>query len=228
MKKIGFLILMVTMLTSCLVPAGASSSKDDAQSTNIQVEVGKVTELVFPAKVAKVVKGGVPDSVLVEVLESSVYLLPKTEEISDIFVTTVSGMSYPLTLHLGKEHDIKVKIGFHQTAKSNSLGGYYLDEMDLMKDLLLHKEPTGATILPGKGQVWLANKQIELTVDTAYELSNWKAFVLNAKNLIKNEVIIPIEQVSLPNLLAISSDRDMLFPKGQEGDTTKIYMIVEQ
>ncbi len=228
MKRVMFLLLLLAELSSCVLPAGASNPKDQGKPTSIQVEVGKVTEVVFPMKVVKVVKGGSLDSVLVEVLDNSVYLLPKTDDPSDIFVTTTSGSSYPLNLHINKEHDIKVQIGSFNHSPSGSASGAYLDVMDLMKDLLLQKEPAGATALPGGSQVLLANRQIQLRVDKAYELVDWKAYVLTAQNLMNNAVIIPVEQMSLPNLLAVSSDQDMLAAKGQQGDTTRVYVIVSK
>ena len=204
----------------------AADFKDDGRPTDIQVEEGKVTQVEFPVKVAKVVKGGDPDSVLVEVLDNSVYLLPKTQTPSDIFVTTISGHSYPLTLHIGQNHDIKIKVGSFKNRQISASRGYYSDVMDLMKDLLQGHEPAGATVLPATGQVLLSNDKIKLTVDKAYELSSWKAYVLIARNLINNAVIIPIEQMSLPDLLAVSSQRDMLAAKGREGDRAKVYVIV--
>ncbi|MBI3602721.1 MAG: type-F conjugative transfer system secretin TraK [Candidatus Omnitrophica bacterium] len=227
MKRIIFLILLLAGLSSCVLPASASNFKDQGKPIDIQVEVGKVTEVVFPAKVAKVVKGGAVDSVLVEVLDNSVYMLPKTDDPSDIFVMTTSGNSYPLNLHISREHDIKVQIGsFNHQPKFSA--GVYGDVMDLMKDLLLQKEPAGATALPGGNQVLLANRQIQLKVDKAYELAGWKAYVLTARNLMNNAVIIPIEQMTLPNLLAVSSDQDMLAAKGQQGDAAKVYVIMSK
>jgi hypothetical protein len=224
MKRVIARILILSLLASSELVL-ASSPKDEGKVLNINVEIGKVSEVVFPAKVTKVIKGGQPDSILVEVLDHSVYLLPKTDTPPDIFVTTTAGSSYPLSLHLSQEHDIKVQVD-SSARSSGSLGRNYNDVMDLMKDLLLQKELSMATVLPSQGEVLLSNQEIKLTVDKAYELGDWKAYVLTAKNLISNAVIIPIEQITLPNLLAISADQDMLFASGQQGDNAKVYMIV--
>lgn len=228
MIKIIFLALLLVGFSSC-VPAQAFS-KDVGKVSDIQVEVGKVTEIIFPDKVAKVVKGGSQDSVLVEVLDNSVYLLPKTDNLSDIFVTTITGNSYPLNFHVGSHHDIKVQVenARHQESGAFAEAGSYSSVMDLMKDLLLDREPSGATVLPTKSQFLLSDKKLQLKVERNYELAGWRAYVLTAKNLMNNAVIIPLEQISLPNLLAISSDRDMLAARGQEGDTTKVYLITGQ
>ncbi len=220
------ILLLLIVAYYCLSAVNAADFKDEGRPADINVQVGKVTEIVFPARVAKIVKGGASDSVLVEVLDNSVYVLPKTDDPPDIFVTTISGSSYPLNLHLSQEHDIKVQVGplSHNYAPASS--GIYTDVMGLMKDLLLDKKPAGATVLATGGQVLLGNGQIQLKIEKAYELVDWKAYVLIAQNLGDNAVIVPIEQMSLPGLLAASADQDMLKAKGQEGDTARVYLIV--
>ncbi len=206
--------------------AWGSDFKDEGVPCDIKVEIGKVTQVEFPAKIAKVVKGGSQDSVLVEVLDNSVYLLPKTEDPSDVFITTTAGNSYPLNLLVGTNHDIKIRIGNFKNKGLYPVSSGYSDLMDLMKDLLLENEPAGATTLPANGKVILSNQQMSLTVEKAYEMTSWNAYILVARNMINNAVIVPIEQISLPNLLAISADRDMISAKGQEGDVARIYIIV--
>ncbi|MBF0490643.1 MAG: type-F conjugative transfer system secretin TraK [Candidatus Omnitrophica bacterium] len=212
----------------CFGGVQAAGAKDEGRPVEIKVEIGKVSEVAFPEKVSKVVKGGAPDSVLVEVLDHSVYLLPKTNPPADIFVTTTAGISYPLSLRISKERDIKVQVGvFHSGSPGSSSWGYG-DVMDVMRDLLLKKEPAMATVLPQKGEVFLSNGQIRLTVDKAYELGRWKAYVLTARNQIKNAVIIPVQQITMPHLLAISTERDLLSARGREGDKAQVYIIIGQ
>jgi hypothetical protein len=198
--------------------------KDEGRSTLIKVEIGKVTQVSFPEKVAKIVKGGQTDSVLVEVIDNAVYLLPKNDDLSNVFVTTISGVSYPLDLKISKDHDIHIQIG--EAKRSLSPSGYR-DPIDLMKDLLLHKDPWNAVILPEQGKVLIAHDQVELTIEKAYEIGVWKAYVFLAKNVVNNSIILPIEQITFPNLLAVSCEQDMLYPQGQTGDSTRIFMISE-
>lgn len=220
-------VISILVLMLCISEISFALSKEEGKPTAINVEVGKVSEVVFPDNVAKVVKGGEPNSILVEVLDNSLYILPKSENPADIFVTTSSGISYPLSLHLSKERDIKVQVG-PVRKPSFSTNKTYSDVMGLMKDLLLQKELPMATNLNQKGQVILSNGNIQLTIDKAYELGSWKAYVLKARNISRNAVIIPIEQMILPNLLAVSADQDNLSSLGQEGDSTNVYMVVGQ
>lgn len=193
--------------------------------TTVHVAVGKVSEVFFPEKVAKVIKGGASDSVLVEVLDQSLYLLPKSNTPADIFVTTVSGRSYPLTLTVAPQHDVKVEIGGDSVSSISPSSGN--DVMDVMKDILSGHEPPGSTALKtGRADVLFKDSQIQLHVRSGYDLPALTAYILEAKNLTDNSVIVPIEQVTFPRLLAITSDRDMIAPKGREGDSTAVYLVV--
>ena len=197
-----------------------------ASPIDVHVSLGKVSEVVFPEKVAKVIKGGVGDSVLVEVLDNTVYLLPKTDAPADVFVTGVSAQSYPLNLVVSPQHDIRVEVN-GQSARRISQD-IKQGALDLMKAILLGHEPAGATVLKGGQSVILSNQDIKFTVNMIYDFPHLAAYVFKAKNLTDNSVVVPVEQVSFPHLLAITADEDVLRPQGQEGDTTQVYLVAEK
>jgi hypothetical protein len=71
-------------------------------------------------------------------------------------------------------------------------------------------------------------------MDEVYELAGGtKAFVLTFENLIDKPVIVPIEHIELPGLLAISVDSQILEARPHNINkkpfryTAKAYMIVE-
>ncbi|MBI4309627.1 MAG: hypothetical protein HY591_04780 [Candidatus Omnitrophica bacterium] len=192
-------------------------------SMSVHVAVGKVSEVVFPEKVAKVIKGGAADSVLVEVLDNSVYVLPKTNTPADIFVTGVSGKSYPLDLVIAAQHDIRVEVSGQNLRRiSREIN---LNAMDLMKEILRGVEPAGATVLKNSKSMALNGGQIKMTVEVIYDFPHIAAYIFKAQNLSDNSVIVPVQQISFLNLLAVTSDQDMLKPKGEEGDNTKVYIV---
>ncbi len=193
------------------------------QATQIRVANGKVTEVAFPQAVAKVIKGGAVDSLLVEVVDKSVYLLPKSDISADIFITTISGQSYPLHLVVADKQDVKVSIDQENVDRISQ--GSVFDSMGIMKDLLRGQIPQGASEIPGKGQVLLDNGNIQLNVKQVYEFPQGKAYILYALNLKNNGVIVPVQSISFPGLVAIASDSDFLNPKGQSGDQTQVYLV---
>ncbi len=221
-----FLILMIVLFPKEGL-AGVRDIYYDGRPLDINVASGKITEVIFPEKVAKIIKGGGADSVLIEVLDYSVFVLPKHESPADIFVTSVKGESYPLNLIMGKEHEAKVKITYAFDPNRAS-GDNRSDVMDLMKVLIQGRVPAGATVLEAKEQRPIAQGQIELTLNTVFELPKLNGLVLTAKNVSDNTVIIPIQAISYPRLLAISSDADSLNPMKQEGNQARIYMVVEK
>ncbi len=219
----GILVCICILLNT--INVWAKDIPKQEPGTAVHVAVGKVSEVFFPEKIAKVIKGGASDSVLVEVLDQSLYLLPKSNTPADIFVTTVSGRSYPLTLTIAPQHDIKVEInGASVSSISPSAGN---DVMDVMKDILSGHEPPGSTALKvDRADILFKDSKIQLHVRCGYDLPALTAYILEARNLTDNSVIVPIEQVTFPHLLAITSDRDMIAPKGREGDSTAVYLVV--
>lgn len=214
-------VIIMTLLGLTATPVIAKEK--DALATEIKVEVGKVSEVVFPDRVVKVVKGGAPDSILVEVMDQAVYLLPKIESPADIFVTTSSGKSYPLLLKVAVERDIKVHVGGSSKRHGQAYG--YTDVMDLMKDLLLGHQPVMSTPFGTQGDVFFETEDLKLVIERAYQMNAWRAYVLKMHNLTAQELIVPIERIVLPDLLAISADKDILSAKGQQEDKTLVYVI---
>ena len=214
MKKTGMCVWMVLWLCRLAYAAPAME---------VHVAVGKVSEVVFPEKVARVIKGGAADSLLVEALDNSVYVLPKTNTPADIFVTGVSGKSYPLDLVAAGQHDIRVEVAGPLVSRvSREIN---INAMDLMKEVLRGVEPAGATVLKSPYSMTLSDPQIKMTVEVIYDFPHIAAYIFKAQNLTDNSVIVPLQQIFFPNLLAVTCDQDMLKPEGQEGDAAKVYIV---
>jgi hypothetical protein len=74
-----------------------------------------------------------------------------------------------------------------------------------------------------------------MVIEEVYDLSvNAKAFVLIFENLDCKPIVVPIEHIEIPGLLAISVDSQILEAKPHDLNkktsayTTKAYMIVER
>ncbi len=221
-RKVGIILLMMFVTTGTVsTPVNAKQ-----EPTIVHVAIGKVSEVVFPDKIANVIKGGAPDSVLVEVLEKSVYILPKTNTPADIFITTISGQSFPLSLVMATQQDVRIDIP-GTSRIDRPIENIPNSPMDIMKYILLGQEPPGATPLKtDEGKIFFKDAQIQCSVHHAYEFPALTAYVLEARNLTRNSIIVPVEQMLFPNLLAVASDRDMISAKGQEGDRTMVYLVV--
>ena len=53
------------------------------------------------------------------------------------------------------------------------------------------------------------------------------AYVMVCENLLDRSIIVPVEQVNFPHLLAVSSEKDLFdTAKGTDGAITKVFMVV--
>ena len=84
-----------------------------------------------------------------------------------------------------------------------------------------------------KGEEVFNDGKLRIVVDELYELGGGaKAFILTLENLTGQPMVIPIEHIELPGLLAISTDRQTLEAKSSGKDkkkksTAKAYIIVD-
>lgn len=213
--KLMWMVLLITFIPSCSFAT---------EVTTVHVQVGKVSEVFFPENIAKVIKGGTADSILVEAMESSLYILPKTDKPPEVFVTGVSGQSYPLSLQISQEHDLKVEVGKARLKRSSYAGN--LNVMDLMKEVLLGHVPAGATTIKLDQILELKHTPIQLKFFEAYDLPTIRVYVASAINRSPDLVVLPIESITIKGLKAITSTADTLNPTGSDGDKATVYLVV--
>lgn len=212
------MIKMLIFLMILCPPCAYASTE-----TLVNVTIGKVSQVSFPLNIAKVIKGGSADSILVEALDRDLYIMPKSDSPANIFVTDVAGASYALNLQIAKVHDVSVLIN---QDKIRSRSNYAVNNMMLiMKEMLLGHELVGADQIKLNYVIQLKNSPISLEFLYAYEYPSLTAYIIQAKNLANKMTVVPVEHLSLGRVLGIASDTDTLMPKGQEGDHTNIYMI---
>lgn len=191
--------------------------------TSVHVQVGKVSEVSFPENIAQVIKGGASDSILVEVMDNSLFILPKTEAPSDVFVKGVSGKSYPINLKVSTQHDLNVVVNGNSVNSSKYQSG--ISAIDIMKILLQGNEPAGAVKIKVQRQIVLENSPITLDFELAYDFPQFRVYGITARNKSDRRVNVPLDQLSLENIIAAASLDDVLAPEGQARDHTTIFII---
>ena len=99
---------------------------------------------------------------------------------------------------------------------------------------MIGRQPPGSVSSKLHPQDIFNNAKLRITIDEVYELAGGtKAFVLTFENLVDKPVIVPIEHIELPGLLAISVDSQILEARPHNTNkkpfrhTAKAYMIVE-
>ncbi len=225
MKKI-FLMVILFQVHAVSAYAQEPVIYYDGRPLEVHVAVGRITEVIFPKKVARIIKGGAADGILIEVMDNSILLLPKNDTPPDIFVTNLTGDNYPLRLSFTGEYHAKVRVveAFTDAAakKGNNLA------LDLMKMMMQGRVPIQATVIASAKKRLVANGMLELTVNTILELPRIKGLLLTAENLSDNSLVVALQNISYPGLIAIASERDTLEAKGKPGSQTRVYMVIRQ
>ena len=230
-----FFISMIVFGLFLTGQANASSAADYSDEIPLRLKAGMITEAEFPDKIANVTKSVSSDFLQVETLGNKMFLLPLKEFDTVLYVVTQDNISYCLHLIMDEAQAptrIKIKKPHSQTHEDQNKDT--ANTVELMKALLTGRQPPGSVSSKLHPQEIFNNGKIRIIIDEAYELSSkLKAFVLTFENLGDKPVVVPIEHIEFPGLLAISVDSQMLEARPHDankkplGHTTKAYMIVE-
>ncbi|MCK9615974.1 MAG: hypothetical protein M0R48_10890 [Candidatus Omnitrophica bacterium] len=233
LKKLFILMFVSGMFL--IGQANASSPSDYSDEITLRLKAGVVTEAEFPDKIANVTKSVTSEILQIETLGNRIFLLPRESFDSRLYVVTQDNVSYCLHLIMDEtQAATRIKIKKPHQEVSTEQGRDTANTVELMKALLTGKQPSGSVSSKLHSQEIFYNGIIRIIIDEAYELSNkLKAFVLTFENLGDKPVVVPIEHIEFPGLLAISVDSQILEARPHDankkpsGHTTKAYMIVE-
>mgnify|MGYP001607032604 CR=1 FL=1 len=127
-----------------------------------------------------------------------------------------------------------VKIKKPHSQANEEQGRDTANTVELMKALLTGRQPPGAVSAKLHSQDIFNNAKLRITIDEVYEFAGGtKAFILTFENLIDKPVVVPIEHIELPGLLAVSVDSQILEARPHDTNkkpsrhTARAYMIVE-
>ena len=217
MKRVLSITLLFVVLYQPLLIA--------AETIDVHVAIGKVTEVDIGEDIIKVIKGGSPDSILVEVIDHFLYVLPKSSSIANLFVTTSSGKSIALNLILSQQHDIRVEAKEPRGSWRSSYTS--CDVMLIMKDLLNQTFPQQATAVKVQKVIPYKDKSLEIEHTTVYMWPGCRAHVFSVRNMTTQDRLVPVTQLTLPGLLGAAALDDTLKPQGHEGDATKVFLVTQ-
>ena len=230
--------LFILMIVSGLFLAGqvnVSGASDYSDEITLRLKSGMITEAEFPEKIANVTKSVASEALQIETLGNRIFLLPRENLESQVYVVTQDNVSYCLHLIMdeaGAPTRIKIEKPHQQTNEEQA--NVTANTVELMKALLTGKQPPGSVSSKLHPQDIFNNAKLRIIINEVYELQGGaKAFVLTFENLGDKPVVVPIEHIELPGLLAISVDSSILEARPHDtnkkpsGYTTKAYMIVE-
>lgn len=234
LKKL-FILMLVFKLTLA-GQANALEASADNEEILLRLKVGMITEAEFPEKIANVTKSVSSETLQIEILENRMFLLPRENFDSKIYVVTRDNISYCLHLIMDEtQAPTRIKIEKPKQAMNEEQSKETANTVELMKTLLLGKLPPGAVSSKPRQEEIFNNGKFRMVINEAYEFpNNVKAFILTFENLTPKPVVIPIEHIELPGLLAISVESQILEARPAVPDkkknsayTAKAYLIVQ-
>lgn len=214
---------------------GAAVASDD--TVPVRVKVGMTLEAEFPDKIANITKILSSDFLQVETLGNRMFLLPLKEFDSVIYVVTQDNASYCLHLIMDEaQAPTRLKLGkpkeypSHPEAQKEAL-----NTADVMKALILGRDPAGSSALNLHNYEIFNNGQFRILLNKVYEVwGGARALVATMENLMDKPIVLPIENIELPGLVAISVDSSMLeacpsnLNKENAKSSTKAYMVIQE
>jgi hypothetical protein len=232
-KRLSFLLIVAGLFLIGQVNAFAASDYSD--EIPLRLKPGMITEAEFPEKIANVTKSVSSEILQIETLGNRMFILPRENFDSRIYVVTQDNESFCIHLIMDEvQGPTRIKIEkSHRTVNEVKNKGI-VNTVELMKALLTDRQLPGMVSSKLHPQEIFNNAKLRITIDEVYELQGGiKAFILTFENLMDKPVVVPIEHIELPGLLAISADSQILEArphntnKKHSGYTTKVYMIVE-
>jgi len=237
MKMLKSFLILAAFLGMFLAKDGYPSVEDHRSSdvVHLRLKADMITEAEFPANIANVTKS-VPSQLLqIETMGNRMFFLARENFESSIHVVTQDNFSYSLHLAVGEEKALShVRIKRPAEGKKNEQDKGMVNTIELMKALINDKPFKGVVSSKVPDQEIFNDGKMRIVMDKIYELQGGvKAIVLTFENLTYKPIVVPIEHVELPGLLAISVKSQTLEARPRDikkktlGYYTKAYMVVE-
>ena len=228
-------ILMIVSGLFLVRQINAFGASDYSDEISLRLKAGMITEAEFPDKIANVTKSVASEILQIETLGNRIFLLPRESFDSRLYVVTQDNVSYCLHLIMDEtQAATRIKIEKPHQAANEEQGRDIANTVELMKALMIGRQPPGSVSSKLHSKEIFNNAKLCITIDEVYEFAGGtKAFVLTFENLVDKPVIVPIEHIELPGLLAISVDSQILEARPHNTNkkpfrhTAKAYMIVE-
>ena len=233
LKKIFILLVISGLFLTGQV--NISRAADSGGEIPLRLKIGMITEAEFPEKIANVTKSISSESLQIETLGNRMFFLPRENLDSQIYVVTQDNVSYCLHLIMDEaQAPTRIKITKPHEAENDEKASDIANTVEQMKALLTGRQPPGAVSSKLHPKEIFNNAKLRISIDEVYEFpNNVKAFCLTFENLTRKPMVVPIEHIELPGLLAISIDTQILEPRPHDTNKktsaymTKAYMVVE-
>jgi hypothetical protein len=185
----------------------------------VKTAVGQAVELVFENGVGDLVRSGDPSTLKVEHSSGHLFLTPLGQDPAEVTIIDMQGKSRLIRCILDQPVDRKIVIGGCADPE------VALKEQDavmsLMRDLIWGRVPAGGTEQK-TDEVMFDDGKVRMRAVLICQMPKILGYAMVVENLTPGPVGVPVQQMSFPGLLAVSSMKDVLL-QGERGD---LYMVV--
>ena len=222
MKKVLIFIVCFCCLTGGAQAAARKISTDGP--VEVRGELGKVVDITFADGVSKLLFSGPTGSLQVEHADDHLFITPLTIQPADLVVIDTQGQSYKLKFVFDKGVDERIDISSLEKRKESNGDGETV-VVEVLKCLLTNRTPAGAQE-ETMDKVVFDNKQVRMTLVYSYEMPHLIGYVMVVENLLNQSIAVPVQEISFPNLLAVTSEKDLLEKKGSKNALSKVFLVV--
>lgn len=207
------------LLGNGLAMAGPRFAAEDP--VVVRAAVGRAVEIEIEAGVADLVRSGDPASIKAEHTSGHLFVTPLSTDPAGLTVIDTRGHSHHISFIFGDGVDDRIVVpdgpGPAAAAAPRDAG------MALMRDLVLGHVPAVATELRSD-TLMFDNGRVRVHCVLVEELPRLRGFVAAVENLTRAPLVVPVQQVIFPGLLAVASQKDILGP----GESCRLYLVAER
>ena len=194
------------------------------ESIKVRTTEKGITYNIFPGKIKNLISGFYQRVISLETEGNHLYIKALTPLSGNIFVITEGDISYPLEItNVGEEEaDVSIVIQgqgretIQKEAESNGI-------VNLIKEVITGRVGNEARI-SNKEKTLYKDKNIKLVLHRTYTWTNYTGYLCKVENISERSVVVPIQQIQIPQLRAICADKDVL----SSGEKTNVYLLVEK
>lgn len=230
-----FLIISALAVFSRAVCASGNEVTNSVEDIPINMKTGVITEVEFPEPIANVTKSVSSELLQVETLGNRAFLLARQEFEAYLHIVTRDNALYVLhlTMNSSAQAVTSIKINKRVETPTPPQNKEIANTIEVMKDLLSGRQPQGSVRSGLNKREIFNNGGFRMVADEIFEFSSGaKAFVVTMENLTDAPIVVPVESIDLPGLLAVSVDSQILEARHGKADknnsgAVKAYLLVD-
>jgi len=229
MKIIVTGIILFFLITVPAIGQQRVVNYQEGMQIPINVNIGSPpTEVVFPDIIVDHIPGVSSQYLSLEFVSNRVYLQPLAyAPKGGVVIITQDGYSYVVeinTVEEGWDKSVKILNPAAKKARQGTVTGNRV--MDMMRAMITNSHYDGLKVeeIPGLHEVW-RDSHIVMLLEKEYTYSNYKGYKLQVINITDSPVVVPIQEIYFPNLLAVEAEPRVLEKKGSNKSISTMHII---